>query len=258
MIVAVTEPQSCWEAFQASFVLRRAHKRLNRTVIEAIIRERLELAVAQKAAWWLFSDGLAEGCHQVEAWMKEQLLVHGLELASLDLVGVPRTPRGHSREDLVPLYQESWLDNIPTADGFQLNLSAVVRSWVPLSVAGQGSHNILDDDLRHLARQFFAQRDAETALADVSRWQGTLRPLLDQLEATYRTVAGLLAAAKSGVLREDPGIISDTVWITRRQLKPGPKAFQPGQRYGYLDPYQLFFMLKNRKQLHEHYRLGKG
>jgi hypothetical protein len=258
MIVAVTEPQSCWEAFQASFVLKRAHKRLNRTVIEAIIRERLELAVAQKAAWWLMSDGLAEGCHQVEAWMKEQLLVHGLELASLELVGVPRTPRGQVREDLVPLYQESWLDQIPTADGFHLNLSAVVRTWVPASVAGQGHHNILDDDLRHLACAFFGELDAETALRDVPRWQESLRPLLDQLEGTYRTVAGLLAATRSGVLREDPGIVSDTVWITRRQLKSSPRAFQPGQRYGYLDPYQLFFMLKDRKQLHERYRLGKG
>lgn len=258
MIVAVTEPQSCWEAFQASFVLKRAHKRLNRTVIEALIRERLELAVAQKAAWWLMSDGLAEGCHQVEAWMKEQLLVHGLELASLDLVGIPRTARGHDREDLVPLYQESWLDQIPTADGFQLNLSVVVRSWVPQSVAGQGNHNILDDDLRHLAVQYFSALDAETALSEIGRWQGTLRPLLDQLEATYRTVAGLLTAARCGILREDKGIASDTVWITRRQLKSGPRAFQPGQRYGYLDPYQLFFMLKDRKQLHERYRLGKG
>lgn len=258
MIVAVTEPQSCWEAFQASFVLKRAHKRLNRTVIEAIIRERLELAVAQKAAWWLMSDGLAEGCHQVESWMKEQLLVHGLELASLELVGIPRTARSHDREDLVPLYQESWLDQIPTADGFQLNLSVVVRSWVPQSVAGQGNHNILDDDLRHLAVQYFSALDAETALAEVSRWQATLRPLLDQLEATYRTVAGLLTAARCGILREDRGIASDTVWITRRQLKSGPGAFQPGQRYGYLDPYQLFFMLKDRKQLHERYRLGKG
>ena len=258
MIVAVTEPQSCWEAFQASFVLKRAHKRLNRTVIEAIIRERLELAVAQKAAWWLMSDGLTEGCHQVEAWMKEQLLIHGLELASLDLIGVPRTARADRRDDLVPLYQECWLDGIPTADGFELSLAVVVRSWVSPCVAGQGNVNLLDGDLEHSARSFFSRFDAETALAEVTHWQESLRGILDHLEATYRTAAGLLAATKTGIFREDPGIHSDCVWVTRRQLKSGPRAFQPGQRYGYLDPYQLFFMLKDRQHMHEHYRLGKG
>lgn len=258
MIVAITEPQSCWEAFQASFVLKRAHKRLNRTVIQAIIRERLELAVALKAAWWHMSDGLAEGCRQVEEWMKEQLLIHGLELASLDLVGVPRTPRADRRDDLVPLYQESFLDRIATADGFELSLAVVVRSWVSPCVAGQGNVNLLDGDLAHSAERFFGPRDAETALADVTRWQESLRSILDHLEATYRTAAGLLAATKSGIFREDPGIHSDCVWVTKRQLKSGPRAFQPGQRYGYLDPYQLFFMLKDRQQMHERYRLGKG
>lgn len=258
MIVGVSEPQSCWEAFQASFVLKRAHKRLNRTVIQAIIRERLELAVALKGAWWHMTDGAAEGCRQVEAWMTEQLLIHGLELASLELVGVPRTPRKDTRFDLVPLYQECWLDRIPTADGFELSVAVVVRSWVPPSVAGQGNVNLLDGDLSHSAEKFFKSLDSETALAQVSRWQESLRPILDHLQATYRTAAGLLAAAKTGLFREDPGIYSDCVWVTKRQIKSGPSAFQPGQRYGYLDPYQLFFMLKDRKHMHEHYRLGKG
>ena len=258
MIVAIREPQSCWEAFQASFVLKRAHKRLNRTVIQALIRERLELAVDLKAAWWHMSDGLAEGGRQVESWMQEQLLLHGLELASLELVGVPRTRRSDTREDLVPLYQECWLDDIPTADGFLLSLSVVVRSWVSACVAGQGNVNLLDGELAHSARQFFGSLDAETAMAQINPWQESLRGILDHLEATYRTAAALLAATRSGVFREDPGIHSDCVWVTRRVLKSGPNAFQPGQRYGYLDPYQLFFMLKDRQQMHERYRLGKG
>lgn len=258
MIVAVTDSDSCWEAFQASFVLKRSHKRLNRTVIQALIRERLELAVAQKAAWWLMSDGLAEGCRQVEDWMKQQLLVHGLELASLEMVGIPRTAASLDGGDRVPLYQENWLDKIATADGFELSLSLVIRSWVPACMAGQSNINLLEGDLARSAQAFFSSLDSETALAEVSRWQNTLRPAMDQLEASYQTAAGLLQAARTGVFRLDKGIRSDCCWVTHRQIRPGPRAFQPGQRYGYLDPYQLFFMLRNRKQLHENYRLGKG
>jgi len=258
MIVPITESDSCWEAFQASFVLKRAHKRLNRTVIQALIRERLELAVAQKAAWWLMSDGLAEGCRQVEDWMKRQLLVHGLELASLELVGIPRTTAGSEHGDRVPLYQENWLDKIPTADGFELSLALVIRSWVPTCMAGQSSVNLLEGELTQSAQAFFFCRDSETALAEVAGWQSTLRPAMDQLEASYQMAAGLLLAARTGIFRLDKGIQTDLCWVTQRKIRPGPRAFQPGQRYGYLDPYQLFFMLRNRKQLHENYRLGRG
>jgi hypothetical protein len=60
------------------------------------------------------------------------------------------------------------------------------------------------------------------------------------------------------LFRQDKRICSDSCWVTRRQLKPGKRAFAPGQRYGYLDPYHLFYMLKDRKQLHELYRSGRG
>lgn len=256
MIVTIADAESHWEAFQASFLLKRAHKRLNRTVIQALIRERLELAVARQGAWWQMSEGLTQGCESVQQWMTEQLSLHGLELERLDLLAIPRTPHRNPRPDLVPLYQENWLDKIPTADGFELSLTVVVRNWVPPAMAGQSCLNVADGELRQSAIQFFGRMDAETALAEVTSWQQSLRPVLDQLEEAYRTAAGLLHATRTGVFREDRGIHSDSCWVTRRQIQPGPKAFVPGQRYGYLDPYQLFFMLRDRKQMHERYRSG--
>jgi hypothetical protein len=258
MIVSVNDPASRYEAFQASLFLKRAHKRLNKTVIEALIRERLELVIAQKSAWWLMSDGLTEGCRQVQSWMKEQLAVHGLELENLELVGIHRSPTAEPREDLVATYQECWLDRIPTSDGFELTLSVVIRSWVPPALAGKGNFSGVDADLLSLAQQFFSQRDSETALGDVALWQSQLRPVLEQMEEAYRVASGLLEASKTGLFRQDKRICSDSCWVTRRQLKPGKRAFAPGQRYGYLDPYHLFYMLKDRKQLHELYRSGRG
>lgn len=258
MLVAVKDSQSCWEVFQASFVLKRTHKRMNRMVIEALVRERLELAIAQKSAWWLTREGLSEGSRQVESWMREQLWMHGLELAELELVGLARTEHAHTRDDLFPLYQENWLEQIPTADGFFLSFSVVMRLWVPATLVGYERRNLYHDELKCLSIDFFSPLDSETALSKISVWQQSLRPILEHLETTYRTVDGLLAAVKNGLLRRDAGVIADTVWVTRCQLKAGEAAFQPGQRYGFLDAYQLFFMLQDRQQLHERYRLGRG
>lgn len=258
MLVTLAHPEAHWEAFQASFWLQRAHKRLNRTVIQALVRERLELAIEQALEYWVHPEDFEAGSRHVERWLARQLEVHGLELDRLRLVGLPRVPQVRHRDDLVPTYQEYWLEDIATQDGFQLSLDVVVRAWVPALVVGQGSVTLLDSLIKESAEQYFAQVDLEKCLAEVQNWQTQLADFRQNLGLTYRVVSALLLAAKTGVMREDPGIFSDCSWVTRRQLKSGPRAFQPGQRYGFLDPYQLFFMLRDRKRLERGFLSGRG
>lgn len=258
MLVTLAHPEAHWEAFQASFWLKRAHKRLNRTVIQALVRERLELAVEQAAEHWQHPDDFEAGSRQVERWLSRQLEVHGLELDRLRLIGLPRVAAARQRTDLMPVYQEYWLEDLSTHDGFQLSLDVVVRAWVPSLVVGQGNVTMLESAIKESAEQFFAGVDSEKCLAEVQEWQSSLADFRDLLGQTYRVVAALLQATRTGVMREDPGIYSDCSWVTRRQLKSGPKAFQPGQRYGFLDPYQLFFMLRDRKRLERGFLSGRG
>lgn len=259
MLVAFSSPESHWEAFQASFLLKRAHKRMNRTVIQALIRERLELAIEQAAAFWQEASDFERGQAQVEAWLREQLSLLGLELGELTLVGLPRVKPLSTRADLKPLYQEVWLDSIATSDGFALNLSLVMRCWVvPFLVFGVDLVGGLGDRLNHSAQAYFGKLDSEACLAQVPDWQATLEPEREWWGDNYRELAALFTASRDGRYALDKGVRADACWVTRRQLVSGDEAFQPGRRYGFLTPYQLLFMLKDRESLQRHYRAGKG
>lgn len=258
MVVRVTDPAACWEAFQASLVLKRAHKRLNRTVIQALVRERLELRIDQLAALWHSPDMLDHGMHSVESWMKSELSHNGLELERLELTEIPRGPRPEGREGLAARYDEFWLEKIATADGFELTLSLVVRTWVPPILAGTGQITWPHESFKHHATQYFGQLDAETALAQISHWQSTLSPLLEQMGHGVRSAWALMSAPRHGLLREETAIGTDLTWVTRKQIRSGSEAFVPGQRYRYLDAYHLFFLLRNWQQMPERYRMGRG
>lgn len=232
---------------------------MNRTVIQALIRERLELAIEQAAEHWLEAGDFDLGRIQVEDWLREQLNLLGLELGELTLVGLPKVQPITSRPDLKPLYQEVWLDSIATSDGFALNLSLVMRCWVvPFLVLGVDLVSGLGDRLNHSAQAFFQPLDSETCLAQVPRWQATLEPEQEWWGDNYRELAALFTASRDGRYALDKGVRSDACWVTRRELISGDEAFHPGRRYGFLTPYQLLFMLKDRESMHRHYRAGKG
>lgn len=258
MVVRVTDPAACWEAFQASLVLKRAHKRLNRTVIQALVRERLELRVEQLAACWRQRELLQQGIADVEAWLKSELSVNGLELERLELTELPRGSVSDNRDGLLPRYDEFWLEKIPTADGFEISLSLVVRTWVPPILAGTGQITWPHESFRHHACHFFGKLDAESCLAQVGHWQTTLTPLLEQMGQGVRSAWALMSAPRNGLLREEAGIGTDLTWVTRKAIRSGSEAFVPGQRYRYLDAYHLFFLLRNWQQMPERYRMGKG
>lgn len=259
MLVAITHPESLWEACQASFLIHRAHKRMNRTVIQALIRERLELAVEQASDFWKKPEDFEAGRAFVQDWMIEQLALNDLELSRLELVGLPRNPPLTVRQDLVPHYQEVWLDGIKTSDGFELNLAVAVRWWVlssfPLCVEMIVS---LGDRFRHSAEEFFKPLDCETGLAQMANWQASLQPQLEWWSDTYRELVRLWRAHQGVAHQRDLAIRADATWVTRKEVRASSEAFQPGKRYGYLDPYQLFFMLKDPKLMSRHYRSGKG
>jgi hypothetical protein len=258
VVIRVADPDSCWEAFQATLVLKRAHKRLNRTVIQALVRERLELCIEQMGENWRDPARVTQGCAEVEEWMKRELSRNGLELESLELVEIPRSQTPPARPDLLPRYDEFWIENVPTVDGFELNLSLVVRSWVPAILAGAGQITWPQDSFKQHAWEFFSRLDSETCLAQVQTWQASLSPLLAHIGDGVRSAWALMTAPMHGMLREDSGITTDVTWVTRRQLRSGNDAFVPGQRYKYLDAYHLFFLLRNWQQMPDRYRMGKG
>lgn len=258
MVVRVTDPESCWEAFQATLYLKRAHKRLNRTVIQALVRERLELCIEQMTERWRNPADVAQACADVQEWMKQELSHNGLELERLEMVEVPRSAVPASRHDLLPRYDEFYIDKVPTADGFELNLSLVVRTWVPPVLAGAGQITWPYDSFQQNAWEFFGKLDSETCLAQVQTWQATLHPLMEHIGDGVRSAWALMSAPKLGLLREDSGIKTDVTWVTRRQIRSGSEAFIPGQRYKYLDAYHLFFLLRNWQHMPERYRMGKG
>lgn len=259
MLVAYSRSDAHWEAFQASFLLKRAHKRMNRTVIQALIRERLELAVEQAAPHWNDAADFEKGRAQVEEWLREQLNYLGLELGQLSLLGLPKVEPTTPRPDLKPIYQEVWLDSIATSDGFALNLALVMRCWVaPFLAFGVDLVSGLGDRLSHSAQAFFGQLDSETCLGQIAQWQATLEPEREWLGDNYRELAALFTASRDGRYAPDKGVQADACWVTRRELVSGDEAFHPGRRYGFLTPYQLFFMLKDRESMHRHYRAGKG
>lgn len=259
MIVAVRDPQSCWEAFQAVLRLKRAHKRLNRQVIQALIRERLELCIEQLGEVWHDPTRLEEGRAQVSEWLHEQLLSFEIELEAFDLRELPRSSPQRDRPELRPRYDEFWLEKIVTADGFELELDLVVRTWVPELLAGAGGMNWLAGAFTRAAEEFFGPLDSEAGLSEVARFQLHLAPLQGLLQDNLGMAWNLLTAHRhGGVLGRNPRISCDATWVTRRSVSAQKAAFQPGRQIRYLDAYHLFALMENWQNLPDRYRMSSG
>ena len=253
MLIALSQPESHWEAIQASLRLRRAHVRMNRTVIQAMIRERLELSIENCLPLLREPDTLGEATEQIHSWLNEQLVSLEIQLEQLNLVGLVRCPPEFDASGVAPRYHELWFDNLPCADGFELDLGVVVRGWFPCNTL-EFSDETLRALIQKVAYEHTRERDAETALAQIGQFQAALSGPLEAWTDLVRDGVRLLRLSNVA----NSKVRADRTWITRKTLRASQKAFQPGQRYGYLDPYQLFFMLKDRDTMQRHYGPGQA